>query len=171
MPIHYRGGRLADRAGQAERKASRSNPRRTMGATQMQAAILLTLAVGVIQPTQVEPTTTPSPSTVGAEQHHGAIRQGPIIYPPAAEAHRPYGVINSTLGSIWPLPNMKYSSRFGFRPEKRWNPHRADGYYFPRTFDYRVELDYPWHSPPRTYGKYVLPSSMTRGGMPASQSH
>jgi hypothetical protein len=134
----------------------------------MQAALVLIFVLGAVPPAQVEKANPPGPSKVTVEQHRGASVYTPVVYPPTARTSYPHAALNSTLGSIWPLPNFKYSSRFGFRPEKRWNPHRPDGYYYPRAFNYRVELDYPWHSSPRSYSRRVPPNSTPRGGVPVT---
>ncbi len=112
----------------------------------MQAALVAILMTGVVQANPVEKAGTDAPEAVAA----GQLRTASSFHP-AVQPRRDYGLADSTVGSIWPLPQIRYSSRLGFRPEKRWNPNSPDGYYFHRTYNYRVEFDYPWHATPRAY--------------------
>jgi hypothetical protein len=142
----------------------------------MQAALVAILMTGVVQANPLEKAETDGREVIAAGQlraagtssgwlgHSAAVpqeaahrgfaslsHQPPSSFHPAVQPRHDHGFVDSTVGSIWPLPQIRYSSRLGFRPEKRWNPNSPDGYYFHRTYNYRVEFDYPWHATPRAY--------------------
>jgi hypothetical protein len=112
----------------------------------MQAAMVTILMIGVVQANPVERAETDGREVIVVGQSRATSS-----FHPAVQPRRDHGFVDSALGSIWPLPQIRYSSRLGFRPEKRWNPNSPDGYYFHCTYNYRVEFDYPWHAAPRAY--------------------